>query len=128
MADMELTREQSMAVSNTGGALLVSAAAGSGKTMVLVERLMRYITDEKDPGSVGDFLIITYTNAAAAELTVHGFNVHPGAAKDTMVNAALVAMEFNAMLPAAWSFCGKTPLFCAFRRIFEWRTRVKATS
>ena len=40
-------------------------------------------------------------NAAAAEITVHGFNVHPGEAKDRMINAALVAMEFNNMLPAA---------------------------
>lgn len=40
-------------------------------------------------------------NAAAAEITVHGFNVHPGEAKDRMINAALVAMEFNRMLPAA---------------------------
>ena len=40
-------------------------------------------------------------NAAAAEITVKGFNVHPGEAKDRMINAALVAMEFNRMLPAA---------------------------
>lgn len=40
-------------------------------------------------------------NAAAAYVTVHGFNVHPGSAKNTMKNAALIAMEFNAMLPAA---------------------------
>lgn len=40
-------------------------------------------------------------NAAAAHVTVHGFNVHPGSAKNTMKNAALIAIEFNAMLPAA---------------------------
>ncbi|MBR2650640.1 MAG: peptidase T [Clostridia bacterium] len=38
-------------------------------------------------------------NAASAQFTVHGVNVHPGSAKDTMVNAALVAMEINAALP-----------------------------
>lgn len=43
-------------------------------------------------------------NAAAADFRVHGFNVHPGSAKDTMINAALVAMEINAMLPS-----GDTP-------------------
>lgn len=43
-------------------------------------------------------------NACLAELVVHGFDVHPGEGKDTMVNAALVAMECNAMLPA-----GETP-------------------
>ncbi len=40
-------------------------------------------------------------NASGAEVTVKGFSVHPGSSKDTMINAALVAMEFNAMLPAA---------------------------
>ena len=39
-------------------------------------------------------------NAASAHFTVHGINVHPGAAKNTMRNASLVAMEINAMLPA----------------------------
>ena len=65
---VRLTEEQREAVRNRGGSLLVSAAAGSGKTKVLVERLFRYITDEKDPADVTDFLIITYTKAAAAEL------------------------------------------------------------
>ena len=40
-------------------------------------------------------------NAAAAYWEIRGFNVHPGSAKDTMVNASLVAMEINALLPAA---------------------------
>ncbi len=40
-------------------------------------------------------------NAAGAEVIFKGFSVHPGSSKDTMINAALVAMEFNAMLPAA---------------------------
>ena len=39
-------------------------------------------------------------NAAAAVVTVHGFSVHPGSAKDTMINAQNVAMEFHAALPA----------------------------
>ena len=39
-------------------------------------------------------------NAAAADFTVRGFSVHPGSSKDTMINAALVAMEINSMLPA----------------------------
>ena len=64
----KLTPEQAMAVSNRGGKLLVSAAAGSGKTKVLVDRLLSYIQDPQDPANVDDFLIITYTKAAAAEL------------------------------------------------------------
>ena len=43
-------------------------------------------------------------NAAAARVSFRGFNVHPGSAKDTMINASLVATEFNSMLPA-----GETP-------------------
>ncbi len=65
---VQLTEEQRQAVVNRGGSLLVSAAAGSGKTKVLVERLFRYLTDPDDPADVTDFLIITYTKAAAAEL------------------------------------------------------------
>ena len=65
---VQLTQEQREAVENRGGSLLVSAAAGSGKTKVLVERLFRYITDPEEPADVTDFLIITYTKAAAAEL------------------------------------------------------------
>ena len=61
-----LTPQQEAAVNNRGGSLLVSAAAGSGKTRVLVDRLFRYVTEERR--NVDDFLIITYTRAAAAEL------------------------------------------------------------
>ena len=67
MAD-KLTPQQRLAVENRGGKLLVSAAAGSGKTKVLVDRLMRYLTDPVDPANLDDFLIITYTKAAASEL------------------------------------------------------------
>ena len=63
-----LTPSQRAAILNRGGKLLVSAAAGSGKTMVLVERLVSYIMDPADPANIDDFLIITYTKAAAAEL------------------------------------------------------------
>ena len=61
-----LTNEQRTAVEDRGHGLLVSAAAGSGKTRVLVERLFSYV--ENDGANIDDFLIITYTRAAAAEL------------------------------------------------------------
>ncbi len=67
MAD-KLTPQQEMAVKNRGGKLLVSAAAGSGKTKVLVDRLLSYLTDPVDPANLDEFLIITYTKAAAGEL------------------------------------------------------------
>ncbi|MBE6919063.1 MAG: helicase-exonuclease AddAB subunit AddA [Ruminococcaceae bacterium] len=66
MANIQLTEEQSRAVYDRGGSLLVSAAAGSGKTKVLVERLFTQIREQGC--DVDDFLIITYTKAAAAEL------------------------------------------------------------
>ncbi len=62
---IEMTQEQKEVVCNRGGNLLVSAAAGSGKTRVLVERLMNYIRSGFD---IDQFLVITFTNAAAAEL------------------------------------------------------------
>ncbi len=62
---IELTAAQSAAVEDRGGNLLVSAAAGSGKTRVLVERLMGYVEQGED---IDRFLVITFTNAAAAEL------------------------------------------------------------
>lgn len=64
----KLTTQQRQAVEDRGGKLLVSAAAGSGKTKVLVDRLMRYILSPSDPANIDDFLIITYTKAAASEL------------------------------------------------------------
>lgn len=67
MAD-KLTPQQHQAVYDRGGKLLVSAAAGSGKTKVLVDRLMSYLMDPKAPANLDDFLIITYTKAAASEL------------------------------------------------------------
>ena len=63
---VKLTEDQRQVVENRGGALLVSAAAGSGKTKVLVERLLKRVADEG--ADVDSFLIITYTNAAASEL------------------------------------------------------------
>ncbi len=53
-----------------------------------------------DGGEEGEVVYENF-NACAAVVTCHGFNVHPGTAKDVMVNAQLLAMEFNAMLPAA---------------------------
>ena len=62
---MPLTPDQERAASDRGGARLVSAAAGSGKTRVLVERLMRYVDDGYD---IDRFLVVTFTRAAAGEM------------------------------------------------------------
>ena len=62
----KLTNEQQAAVDSRERSLLVSAAAGSGKTKVLVERLFSHV--EREGANLDDFLIITYTRAAASEL------------------------------------------------------------
>ena len=64
----KLTPQQKQAVEDRGGRLLVSAAAGSGKTKVLVDRLLKYLNDPTQPANLDEFLIITYTKAAASEL------------------------------------------------------------
>ncbi|MBQ7120524.1 MAG: helicase-exonuclease AddAB subunit AddA [Oscillospiraceae bacterium] len=66
MSNVRWTNEQLSAIEARGSTLLVSAAAGSGKTAVLVERLLRRIVD--DGFDITRFLIITYTKAAANEL------------------------------------------------------------
>ncbi len=62
------TAEQKAAIEENRGALLVSAAAGSGKTAVLVERVLRRLTDAGNPVDIDRLLLVTYTNAAAAEM------------------------------------------------------------
>lgn len=61
------TPEQKSAI-ETKGNVLVSAAAGSGKTAVLVERVVRLLSDRENPISADRLLIVTFTNAAAAEM------------------------------------------------------------
>ena len=68
MAEFKPTPSQKLAIEDRGGELLVSAAAGSGKTRVLTERLMRWITEGNAPRSIDNFLIITFSTEAAAEL------------------------------------------------------------
>ena len=62
------TEKQLEAINYDGENILVSAAAGSGKTAVLVERIIRIITDEKNPVSVDRLLVLTFTEAAASEM------------------------------------------------------------
>lgn len=67
-ADKTWTAEQLAAIHTRAGNLLVSAAAGAGKTAVLVERIIRRITDTTAPTDVDRLLVLTFTNAAAAEM------------------------------------------------------------
>lgn len=64
---MEWTTEQQNAIVSKGNTI-VTAAAGSGKTAVLVERVIQKLSDENNPVSADRLLIVTFTNAAAAEM------------------------------------------------------------
>lgn len=68
MAETKWTPDQQNAINARGGTLLLSAAAGSGKTAVLVERIIKLLTDGNEPVEPGELLVVTFTNAAAAEM------------------------------------------------------------
>ena len=68
MAQRCWTTKQLQSITARGGSVLVSAAAGSGKTAVLVERVIQRITDTQHPVDINRLLIVTYTRAAAAEM------------------------------------------------------------
>ncbi len=65
---MEFTQKQQKAISLRGDSLLVSAAAGSGKTTVLTERVVRRLCDQNDPCTADRLMILTFGNAAAAHM------------------------------------------------------------
>lgn len=68
MADKKWTAAQSAAINHAGGNLLVSAAAGSGKTATLTERIIRLLTEDGNGCDVSRMLVVTFTKAAAGEL------------------------------------------------------------
>ena len=65
---MNFTLEQQRVIDTRNSSILVSAAAGSGKTAVLVERIIQMITDELHPVDIDRLLIVTFTSAAAAQM------------------------------------------------------------
>lgn len=68
MGETKWTKEQLSAIEIRNCNLLVAAAAGSGKTAVLVERIIRIITNDENPVDIDKLLVVTFTNAAAAEM------------------------------------------------------------
>ena len=73
---------------------------GHGASLLDLERFGAELGYTVDGGCISDIEYENF-NAAGAEIVFRGFNVHPGSAKNVMINAALVAMEFNSMLPSA---------------------------
>lgn len=68
MGETRWTEEQKAAIETRKCNLLIAAAAGSGKTAVLVERIIRIITNEENPVDIDRLLVVTFTSAAAAEM------------------------------------------------------------
>lgn len=68
MSNIRWTRDQEAIIYARNCNILVSAAAGSGKTAVLVERILQRVLDEKEPADVDQFLVVTFTKAAAAQM------------------------------------------------------------
>ena len=68
MAETKWTKDQQLVIDLRDRNILVAAAAGSGKTAVLVERIIEEITEEKKPKDIDKLLVVTFTKAAAAEM------------------------------------------------------------
>ncbi|MDR0738982.1 MAG: helicase-exonuclease AddAB subunit AddA [Oscillospiraceae bacterium] len=68
MHNLKWTKSQQDAISVSGGSVVVSAAAGSGKTEILSQRVIEKICCVENPNNINDFLIVTFTNAAAEEM------------------------------------------------------------
>lgn len=68
MSGVSWTKDQEKVIHTHDRNLLVSAAAGSGKTAVLVQRIVDMVTDEENPMDVDELLVVTFTNAAASEM------------------------------------------------------------
>ncbi len=68
MGETKWTNEQLEAIKTRRCNLLVAAAAGSGKTAVLVERIIKIVTDNEDPIDIDRLLVVTFTSAAASEM------------------------------------------------------------
>ena len=88
--------------------ILVSAAAGSGKTAVLVERIIRRILDEKNPLDIDRLLVVTYTNAAAYEMKERILAAINEELKENPYNEHLRKQEtyiHNARITTIHSFC-----------------------
>ena len=108
MADRIWTKDQQSAISARGGAVLVSAAAGSGKTAVLVERVIRRMADRENPCDADRFLIVTFSNAAAAEMKERIGNALADLMKQDPRNAWLQHQRIlldNAPISTIHSFC-----------------------
>ena len=102
------TPEQRKVIDLRGRSMLVSAAAGSGKTAVLVERIISLVTDSTHPVDVDQLLVVTFTNAAAAEMRERVLNAIEKAVEADPGNVHLqrqMTLIHNAQITTIDSFC-----------------------
>lgn len=105
---MAWSPEQLEAIHTKGSNLLVAAAAGSGKTSVLVERIIRKVTDPDQPLDIDKLLVVTFTNAAAAEMRMRiGAALHEAlpAAADPYHLERQLALLPTASISTIHAFC-----------------------
>ncbi len=104
---IQWTAEQSAAIHLSGGSVIVSAAAGSGKTAVLVQRVLRLLTDEKHPIPPEKLLIVTFTRAAASEMKLKIKNaLRESAQNNKIAESALLHLD-QAQISTMDAFCVK---------------------
>ena len=105
---MTWTDDQRKVIELRNRNILVSAAAGSGKTAVLVERIIKIITDKEHPVDIDRLLIVTFTNAAAAEMRERIGNALENALKEQPDDEHLqrqLSLLHNAQITTIDSFC-----------------------
>ncbi len=108
MGNTRWTDDQQRVIDARNCNLLVSAAAGSGKTAVLVERIIKLITDEKNNVDIDRLLVVTFTNAAAAEMKTRVGEAIESRLIDEPDNEHLqrqASLLHNAQITTMHSFC-----------------------
>ena len=105
---MKWTKEQQNVIDFRNRNILVSAAAGSGKTAVLVERIIKKITDDTNPVDIDRLLVVTFTKAAAAEMRERIGNAIEKLLEENPENENLRKQQtllHNAQITTIDSFC-----------------------
>lgn len=105
---MTWTKEQQQVIDLRNRNILVSAAAGSGKTAVLVERIKELVLDKKHPVDIDHLLVVTFTNAAAAQMKERVAKALEKALQENPSDVRLqqqAALVQNAQITTIDSFC-----------------------
>lgn len=110
MPEVKWTKAQQNAINARNGSVLVSAAAGSGKTAVLVQRIIEMITDLNNPISIDRMLIVTFTRAASAEMRLRIEDALNNLLKNDPYNKYYLRQKqllYNAKISTIDGFCSE---------------------